>query len=664
MEALPLLEAMRQLALDSLWVELDGAKSPDPEAWYRAIRGAHLARLFPKLVEDVEQEGSKDKQRYYTLRTDPKRPDTAVLEVHEFKEGDGGRLPFNQPSGSQAAALGPVIKRSAPSKVKEAGPSVKIQETTLAAFDKIAGVGAPWSDYFRAARACFLLPKLDVEGKVVDAAGGALRTAIKLIEEKRTVLIAYQDAKGRLPGEVPAYVDYLQGVLAETKYATGEQGKTCCLCGASPVTVHPNALRGAGFNLANLDREGAFPGLSSSAAWKGFALCVACADLLYVYCNHVRADYLANIAGYRALVVPSLASNPVTREKFVKRLREWVSGTDKTRDTVSVREKQLLNILGTDRAVTTLSVLWAEFGQKIDDIRGVLTDVLPSRLQELAGVNRRFNELQSTAFPEWPLEEFEYNLPLTILKPLLHRPGGEAAKNSNKSRRLFDLRRDLAEAIYHAGPAPERFADELHETAQWHFAAVCGAGSAWGLLHEGRTKNNETYLTAAGWIRQVAKILHYLREIGVIPIPDPDLVYRPSCDALRPYCGTETAIDRPQKAFAFILGALYGKLIQVQAARGVNVVSNALTWLKRLTLEGKDLPELYVKVRERLMLYGVEGNPTVRQLVEELGVLGTKLGCDIALDETKTCYFLLLGQSLATKIMPAREKAEGDATDE
>jgi CRISPR-associated protein Csh1 len=64
------------------------------------------------------------------------------------------------------------------------------------------------------------------------------------------------------------------------------------------------------------------------------------------------------------------------------------------------------------------------------------------------------------------------------------------------------------------------------------------------------------------------------------------------------------------------------------------------------------------------MLYGLEGNPTARQLVEELGELGTKLGSEIDLDETQTCYFLLLGQSLAKKIMPKQGQTEEGESDE
>ena len=142
-------------------------------------------------------------------------------------------------------------------------------------------------------------------------------------------------------------------------------------------------------------------------------------------------------------------------------------------------------------------------------------------------------------------------------------------------------------------------------------------------------------------------------------MPDAQELYQPTSEILQPYFSPETAVRGRARAFAFILGVLYGKLLQVQAARGVNVSANALTWLKRLTLSGRDLPELYVKVREKLLAYDTEASPAVRQIITELGELGTKLGTDIQLDETETCYFLLLGQSLATKIMPSKQGKNG-----
>jgi len=650
---------MRRIALDYLWIELDGATSPDPEEWYRRLRAQDLARLFPKLVEDVEDSGgaANDTPRYYTLQADPSAPDAAILEVHEFRPGDAAGLPFNQPSGSQSAALGPIVKRTPRSKTKDAGPSVKVQATTLDAFKEIGTGVHPWSAYFRDAHQCFLRRVLKFKGKAIPAEDGSFRAAIQAIDEKRTVLLSFKDARGRLPGEVSEYVDYLQSVLASTKYATGQNGPhndgCCALCGAKPVTVFPNALRGAGINLANLDRDGAFPGIDSAGAWKGYSLCVACADLLYVYKNHVADGFLVTVAGERAMVIPETCIDASRRVQFVKRARELALGIDKGQ--VQLREKKLLDLLSEDRAVTTMTFVWAEFGQRIDEVRGVVSDVLPGRLNALSKLNEQFSAHANPVFPDVELDEFTYNLSLGIVRPLLRRPGGKKAQAANDSRRLFELRRDLAEAVYRGDRLPHRFWDEIHETARWHWNELCAEGEAWGALYEGfSSKKNVGYLTLAGWVRQLARFLAYLRYVGVI-MPPIEAPYRPQPEGLKPYFTDESAIDSPAKAFAFLLGVLYGKLLQVQGARGVNVGANALTWLRRLSLSGRDLPELYVKIREKMLAYETEGNPAVRELVTEVGELGVRLGTKCDLDEITTCYFLLLGQSLAVKILPSKE---------
>ena len=123
-----------------------------------------------------------------------------------------------------------------------------------------------------------------------------------------------------------------------------------------------------------------------------------------------------------------------------------------------------------------------------------------------------------------------------------------------------------------------------------------------------------------------------------------------------------TGIDSREKAYAFLLGALFGKLMQVQSARGVNVGANALPWLKRFTLTGRDLPDLYVKIREKLLTYRAESSD-VREVIEELGNLGTSLGTKIDLSQTETGYFLLLGQSLSPTFMPSRAKQASGQSD-
>src|SRR5688572_22315014 len=112
MGSVPMLEAMRQLALAHLCARLGAGDCPDPEEWYRHARTERLTDLFPFLVEDVTDEGSaKVNARYYTLEADPTDEAVAILTPHELTRQTASWLPFNQASGPQSPALGPLIKR-------------------------------------------------------------------------------------------------------------------------------------------------------------------------------------------------------------------------------------------------------------------------------------------------------------------------------------------------------------------------------------------------------------------------------------------------------------------------------------------------------------------------------------------------------------------------
>ncbi len=660
-----MLDKMQKLARAHLCAQSEARDVSDPELFYQQTRAERLGWLFRFLVEDIgEDETTNDKPRYYTLSPDSKDDSVAILEAHELTAQTAAKLPFNKPSGSQSAALGPVIKRTAPSKTKLAGPSAKIQRTTLAEFEALAHTEKPWSNYFKDAHSCWTRPRLAITGQVVDAKVNAYQEAIDKISEKRTVLLAYRTLDGKLPGDVPEYVVYLQETLAGTKYATGAVGPSfghCALCGAE-TNVYPNALKGAGFNIANLDRDGAFPGLKPERAVESFGVCVACADLLYVYCRHVAPNFVTFIAGEKALVLPALGPDVRTHGEFMRKVGDWLRQISEGKG-LSATERQLLKLLGDEqKAVATIDIIWADFGQLIEGVRGVITDVLPSRLRTIAAENQRIEAYSSPLFPENLIEAFTYDVSLSILRPLFERPGGRAAQKSNESRRLWNLRRELAEAIYHQRGQPMWFDTELLTTARWRWDEAAQSDAAVYLLtREGYSeKKNTNFLTVAGWVKQVARFRYYLELVLGETMPEKSPPYEPGVDWLKPYFGPESGLDTSPKRFAFLLGALYGKLLTVQGARGVNVGANALTWLRRLTLSGNDLPELYTKIRGKLLEYGTEGSPQVRELNEELGRLGVQLGDSIALDETKTCYFLLLGQSLAVKMMPPSPKKEGE----
>lgn len=315
-----------------------------------------------------------------------------------------------------------------------------------------------------------------------------------------------------------------------------------------------------------------------------------------------------------------------------------------------------MQILVDNEAIASLTILWAEFGQRIDNVTGLISDILPSRLNKLEKLCQDLKTRKCLAFPDQRVDPAFVSLDMRCIESLLKRPGGKKHKKDNEGKRLAELKHQLSRVVYRSEKLErtKRLFEELRKTALCYINEISENGN-WGYLtNEGRNKKGETYLTFAGWIRHLCVLLFFLRKKGALkPM---NQLYKPKSETLKPYFTEETAIDSKEKAYAFILGVLYGKLVQVQAARGVNVASNALTWLKRLTLKGPDLPTLYVKIREKLLAYETEQNIEVSNLVSELGELAIKTQYLESLDETSTCYFLLLGQSLSCKILPSKSK--------
>ena len=132
-----MLDAMSALALDYLREQLPDSLGDEsnPWEWYLRVREESPELLFPYLIEAPRDSMSPN---YYVLKADPQDSDVAILEQRERREGDEMRLPFVPSTGSQSGALGPVIKRTY-TPAKGAGPSPKINDTSLRDFRSIAG---------------------------------------------------------------------------------------------------------------------------------------------------------------------------------------------------------------------------------------------------------------------------------------------------------------------------------------------------------------------------------------------------------------------------------------------------------------------------------------------------------------------------------------------
>ena len=667
-----MINAMRILALDYLFDKLGDKNNPPQnlEQWYRELRTTHPELLFPFLVESGE-----NIEKIYVLEKDIEE-DTVHLVVEDMTEEKAKWLPFMRPSGPQGAQVGPVIKRSY-SRAKGGGPSSKILKTTIKSFNEIANADQPWSPYFREITNLLNRPQLRLlDNSIINwkdvGYENLFATAIdKIGEQKQTVFLTVRDNNGKLPGQRQEYLDYLMSAkLAGTRYVTANtpiaDNQTCPLCGTSGVTLFPNALKGAGINLSNADRAGAFPGIDTGQAWKGYALCNACADLLYIYKFHFlkkdsknKNPFITSIAGDNAVIIPFTTIDYQSRQKIWIKVKDIVkqASSDVEEDEIS-----LLDILKDEKGILNLTFLWAIVGQEIDNVTGMIMNVPPTRLMELSRVNEESLNWKHPLFPEicyFPNKKINFrpDLSLGALRTLFYRPGGKKAKDANASTKLQQLRKSIAASVYHKTEIPAtRFWEEVMTTARWYWLNAIENGSAYGLLYEGKKKAGESYLTAAGWIRHLCWWIYYLKRLEVMDMEEN--FYEPKMEGLKPYFGPESGIGSLQKAYAFLLGVLYGKVLQVQGARGINVGANALTWLKRLTLKGRDLPELYIKVREKLLAYETEKSADVRNLVTEIGNLGWRLGDNIELDEIPTNYYLLLGQSLTTTILPKKDDAK------
>lgn len=664
-----MLEAMRMQALDFLFQKISGEILPDSlDTWYQKTMIEKPKEIFPYLVEPLGKI-----ETVYIIQKKNDEPH-AIMEIEEMRPEIEQFLPFVKPTGSQSAQIGPVIKRSFDN--NKPGPSEKIIKTTMKYFENLSKSKKPWSSYFRDVLDILNTDTIKMlDGKQInwsESYSSMFDCVIdKIGPENRTTLITVKSNE-KFPGEIFVYFDYLMTeVLAGERFLTAKINSVadseCSLCGNKNCEVYPNALKGAGINLTNIDRVGRFSEMNVINAWKSYALCLNCSNLLYVYKNHVlkpagpnkdRRPFTCAIAGDNALVIPHCTAEPETRFEIWKEVKAFV---DSSSEYVVGEEESILDLMAANKGIFSLTFLWANIGQLVEKITGILTDVPPTRLKFLSQFNDHVENWKHPLFPEKLLSNkkdyLEVNLSLSAFRSLFRRPGGKKAPNA--TRRLVEIKRLVAASIYHGRRLTpkftERLYDEIQITASWWWLDAILRDDRYGILNQGKSKKKEDYLTISGWIRHWAWWLYYFKKLGVLDMEQK--YYEPEWEGLKVYMGNESGIDSMEKAFAFILGVVYGRLIFIQESAGFK--SSALNWVKRFSIDGRALPELYKKVLAKLLEYqklsgkefGKLFTQRVYKTIEELSLLGSKLGDRIELPSNLTCYYLLLGLSLSNKIL-------------
>ncbi len=660
-----MINTMQELAL----YELNHRFNKESDTKMNELRRHHGAEILPLLVEDVEKI-----QRVYVLVS----TDTAYevrMEVFEVgsEKADPKHLPFVKPSGPNSSAIGPLIKRSYDPK-KGCSPKPKTLKTTLKKFQKQAETHSPWQAYFQDIVQILSNAKvLYFNDKAYQIAENhsLLETAVAAIPEKETVFLTVTDTQGQLPGQRQEYWDYLKQELANRKYITDKtpvhENSICPLCEQQEITIYPNAVKGAGINIGNPDRAGAFAGINKENAWKNYGLCIDCADLLYIFKNHILSHFLSRVAGDKALLLLHLLGTQLDRAEFMNDWHKYLAQTQEKGLKKNV-EKELMEefFKNQDDAHLVIQIIWANFGQSMEEVNGYITDILPSRLHYLSQLNAQANKKwQQVLFPRYPMDEAAFDLQLNnVLWYLLKRPGGDKkSRKANESKQFRKLRQEIAAKIYHGEPLDDNGTHlwaEIMTTARFYLAdAIKKKETYLGLCYEGYSNKKQVkYWTLAGWIRHIARFIYYLDQTGVLLMKKESMrTYEPKMPKLQALFAEGAGINSDEKAFAFLVGILYGKLLQVQGGKNVNVTSSTVPWLKRLQLSGKDLPELYAKICHKFLVYGSTSQET-QEVIKETARVGKIVGDELELDITKTGYFLLLGQALALDVLPKKSETK------
>ncbi|MBK9259496.1 MAG: hypothetical protein IPM54_06620 [Polyangiaceae bacterium] len=563
----------------------------------------------------------------------------------EVDESSRFRFPFRRPPGPRSPQIGPILKRTMDPK-KGVGPNATTIAATLAHFESLANAGAPASRVYRA-----VLDSLGA-GTAVERTA-RVGEALAAIPEKKTVYVSL----GTPPGDDADYAAHVLEVVSSELYGIDEATPLarCPICQRN-ARLGANALRGAKLNFLNMDNHGFFAGFDVDRASDRFAVCAACASAIASTYIHQRAKLRAYIAGASALVLPYIVAPAAggyaarTAADILDKIRTG-KGTD-------AAEGDLLSDLAEESSLASFHILWATTGDSLDDVTGFITDVPCTRLGILSARNKIANAWTGGVLPMRRARPFD--LRLSLVADVFAHPGGKRTERRN-GLRLAAVRKQIARSVYLAAPmAVGPLMHELRDIIADYLVdpTVEERYVASNFTFEPpppKKAGAEVRMNAASWIRHAALLLHYLRDLEVLPPMTNAERYVPRSERLQKLVTPPSGIDTDEKMFAFVTGILFGRVLVEQSKKGVNVRSNALTWLRRGTLTGRDLPGLYVKIREKFSEYESERWSVLRDVVTDASELGRRLGTNISLDADTAMYFIFLGQALAGDVFNPKE---------
>jgi len=202
-----------------------------------------------------------------------------------------------------------------------------------------------------------------------------------------------------------------------------------------------------------------------------FRLCQSCADLLFVFKQHLLENLSRKLGGNECLVLPSIKLLPTDQYKkrglFANLEKVWDSSSLNIQPT----EERLLYRLAQLSSYATVSFIFGDYitagksqnVRRMDEINIVFPDVLPSRLSQ---IDSAIQDANSQLAAMWSLTKRTWQCSWNIQDDfyLLYRlfyPVWEE-KKKNKSRRRPEIERYLRAMFYGENITLDEIANDCH----------------------------------------------------------------------------------------------------------------------------------------------------------------------------------------------------------
>jgi hypothetical protein len=201
--------------------------------------------------------------------------------------------------------------------------------------------------------------------------------------------------------------------------------------------------------------------LSYAFPSSAFKLCQSCADLLFIFKQHLLETLTRRLGGNECLILPSIKLMPSEQKEKI-RLYENLKGLWTTSGDIPSAEKRLLFRLGQLPSYATVAFAFGDYitmgksqnVRRLDELNIIFPDILPSRLSQIANAIEEVNKHLSVM---WSLTGRTWNCTWSVrddfrlLQDLFHPAWDEDKKNRDRNRKRYkSLRRPEMERYLRA----------------------------------------------------------------------------------------------------------------------------------------------------------------------------------------------------------------------